>query len=56
MKEKNIYKKILPMVIPKVCTYPYFTALLAILSVEGKESIWLYNNFLFVWAMRKNTM
>ena len=51
MQIKDESKK-LPFLIPQICTYPYFTALIAILSTEGKEQIWLYNNFILVWVMR----
>lgn len=53
MKRKNtIRKNKLPFIMPKVCTYPYFSALVAILSVKDKEDIWLFNNYILIWAMK----
>mgnify|MGYP002083842043 CR=1 FL=1 len=45
-------RKELPYTIPKVCTYPYFTALNAILEVNGIEEGWILNNYILIWLMR----
>ncbi len=42
--------KRLPFVVPEVCNYPFFTALLGILSAHGKEKGWLYSNYLLLWC------
>lgn len=49
----EMQKKVeLPFEIPKVCTYPYFTAILGILNGHGNGDIWLYNNYILFWMLK----
>lgn len=52
-KSSVVKKRELPFVLPKVRTYPYFTALVGILGVHNKEDIWIFNNYLLIWALKK---
>lgn len=42
----------LPYEYPKVKTYPYFTALLAILGAHNKADEWIYNNYILLWMFK----
>lgn len=46
---KTIMQKTLPFVVPVICTYPYFTAVMAILTSYVNEENWLYNNYILLW-------
>lgn len=43
-------EKKLPFVIPEYTTYPKYTAMMAILAAYCQEKIWIYNNFILLWA------
>lgn len=47
-KHENDIK--LPFSVPEYATYPEFTAILGILSGYDKAKIWIYNNFIQLWA------
>ena len=45
---------LLPFSIPRVKTYSYFTSILGILEGNKIPDIWLYNNYLLLWADIRN--
>ena len=43
----------LPYVCPEIANYPYYTAILGILTGNNCETNWIYNNHILLWCFEK---
>lgn len=51
---KTLDKRELPYKVPKIKTYPYFTAIVSILDAYEKADAWIYNNYILLWILKDN--